>query len=54
TRVAGNTLKPFRLALPLLMLRLNANHSNNTVAPNDFTVAANPLNGCTNFHFITP
>jgi hypothetical protein len=42
------------LALPLLMLRLTANHTHNTVALNDFTVAAHLFNGCTNFHYITP
>jgi hypothetical protein len=44
-----------RLTLPLLMLKVRtANHTHNTVALNDFTVTANPLHGCTNFHNITP
>lgn len=47
--------QPSRLTLPLLMLRVRtANHTHNTVALNNFTATANPLDGCTNFHFITP
>jgi hypothetical protein len=39
----------------LLMLRIGTtNHTNNTVALNDLAVTANPFDGCTNFHFITP
>jgi hypothetical protein len=36
------------------MLRLYTDHSNNAVTFYDLAVTANPLNGCTNFHHITP
>src|SRR6476646_9220523 len=39
-----------RLALALLVLRIRADHTDNSVAPNHFAFVAASLYGCSNFH----
>jgi len=38
------------LSLPLLMLRVGADHANDTFAMNDLALVANFLNRCSYFH----
>jgi len=55
TTLVGRQFFSFRcLALTLLVTRLSgADHSNNTFATNNCTIAANLFNRSSNFHFLS-